>query len=38
MDEDELYLSEFEEDDDEDQSDPNAFTLALTYQGPPGGI
>ncbi|KAL2838255.1 hypothetical protein BJY01DRAFT_237555 [Aspergillus pseudoustus] len=36
MDEDELYLSEFEEEDDEDESDPTSFAMALTHQGPPG--
>ncbi|KAL4919525.1 hypothetical protein BDW62DRAFT_209733 [Aspergillus aurantiobrunneus] len=36
MDEDELWLSE-EEDEDEDLTDPSSFTMALTYQGPPGG-
>ncbi|KAL5003235.1 hypothetical protein BDV10DRAFT_201119 [Aspergillus recurvatus] len=37
MDEDELWLSEeIEEDEDEDFADPSSFTMALTYQGPPG--
>jgi hypothetical protein len=39
MDEDELWLSEeVEDDEDEDFADPGSFTMALTYQGPPGGI
>ncbi|KAL4980140.1 hypothetical protein BDW66DRAFT_156747 [Aspergillus desertorum] len=37
MDEDELWLSEeIEDDEDEDFTDPSSFTMALTYQGPPG--
>ncbi|KAL4807719.1 hypothetical protein BDV18DRAFT_151634 [Aspergillus unguis] len=35
MDEDELWLTE-EEAGDDDYNDPSSFTMALTYQGPPG--
>lgn len=40
MNEHELWLSEGEEDEEEGQgpTDPSSFTMALTYQGPPGGI
>lgn len=37
MDEDEQWLSEEENEDEEDLSDPGSFTMALTSQGPPGG-
>ncbi|KAL4925443.1 uncharacterized protein BDV17DRAFT_283986 [Aspergillus undulatus] len=36
MEERELWLSE-EESDEEDLNDSSSFTMALTYQGPPGG-
>lgn len=40
MNEYELWLSDEEEDEEDGQSltDPSSFTMALTYQGPPGGI
>lgn len=39
MEEDEIWLSEEEDEyEDEDFTDSSSFTMALTYQGPPGGI
>ena len=37
MDENEIWLSEDEEEFEGDDSDPTSFTMALTYQGQPGG-